>query len=73
MCAGSGDREADAVGRGDQLAPRPENVFLQLGDIAADLGTDFDDRLVQLALDGGGHDNVTVIVASFEFPPAASV
>jgi serine/threonine protein phosphatase PrpC len=31
------------------------------------------DRLVQLALDGGGRDNVTVIVASFEFPPAASV
>jgi protein phosphatase len=30
------------------------------------------DRLVQLALDGGGHDNITVIVASFEFPPAAS-
>jgi protein phosphatase len=31
------------------------------------------DRLVQLALDGGGRDNVTTIVASFEFPPAASV
>jgi len=28
------------------------------------------ERLVQLALDCGGHDNVTVIVASFEFPPA---
>jgi protein phosphatase len=31
------------------------------------------DRLVQLALDGGGRDNVTVIVASFEFPPPSSV
>ena len=31
------------------------------------------DRLVQLALDSGGRDNVTVIVASFEFPKAASV
>ena len=31
------------------------------------------DRLVQLARVGGGHDNVTVVVASFEFPPAASV
>jgi protein phosphatase len=30
------------------------------------------ERLVQLALDGGGNDNITVIVASFEFPPAAS-
>ena len=29
------------------------------------------EQLVQLALDCGGHDNVTVIVASFEFPPAA--
>ena len=31
------------------------------------------DRLVQLALDSGGRDNVTVIVASFAFPKAASV
>jgi PPM family protein phosphatase len=31
------------------------------------------DRLVHLALDGGGRDNVTVIVASFEFPPVAAV
>jgi protein phosphatase len=31
------------------------------------------DRLIQLALDGGGRDNITAIVASFEFPPAASV
>jgi protein phosphatase len=30
------------------------------------------ERLVQLALDGGGRDNVTVVVASFEFPPTAS-
>jgi protein phosphatase len=29
-------------------------------------------RLVQLALDGGGQDNVTVLVASFEFPPPTS-
>jgi PPM family protein phosphatase len=29
------------------------------------------DRLVQLALDGGGRDNITVIVASFEFPASA--
>jgi PPM family protein phosphatase len=27
-------------------------------------------QLVQLALDAGGHDNVSVIVASFEFPPS---
>ncbi|HEX2339263.1 MAG TPA: protein phosphatase 2C domain-containing protein [Vicinamibacterales bacterium] len=31
------------------------------------------DRLLQLALDGGGHDNITVIVAAFGFPtPEAS-
>jgi PPM family protein phosphatase len=30
------------------------------------------ERLVQLALDSGGHDNVTVLVASFEFPPPTS-
>ena len=30
------------------------------------------ERLVQLALDGGGHDNVTVIVASFGFPASAA-
>jgi protein phosphatase len=29
-------------------------------------------RLVQLALDGGGQDNVTVLVASFEFPTPTS-
>jgi len=26
------------------------------------------DRLVQRALDGGGRDNITVIVAAFAFP-----
>ena len=30
-------------------------------------------RLVQLALDGGGRDNITVVVASFEFPASAGV
>ena len=28
-------------------------------------------RLVQLALDGGGRDNITVVVASFEFPASS--
>ncbi len=31
------------------------------------------DRLVQLALDGGGRDNITVIVASFGLPATAGV
>jgi protein phosphatase len=31
------------------------------------------ERLVQLALDGGGRDNVTVIVASFGFPASDAV
>jgi serine/threonine protein phosphatase PrpC len=44
--------------------------------IAATLGAavssrDACDRLVQLALDAGGRDNITVIVASFEFPASA--
>lgn len=30
-------------------------------------------RLVQLALDGGGRDNITVVVASFEFPASSGV
>jgi protein phosphatase len=31
------------------------------------------DRLVQLALDGGGRDNITVVVAFFQFPASAGV
>ena len=43
--------------------------------IAATLGSalpsrDVSQRLLQLALDGGGRDNITAIVAAFEFPGA---
>ncbi len=51
MSASGGDGETHAFRRIGQLAPDPEDLVGQLGDVAADLGPDLDDRLVELALD----------------------
>src|SRR5262249_2637240 len=51
MRAGGGDAQTDALGARRQLAPDPADLLVQLADVGADLGADFDDRLVQLALD----------------------
>jgi hypothetical protein len=43
--------EADLVGRRGEIAADPEDLGAQLLDVAANLGADFDDGLVQFALD----------------------
>ena len=52
MRARGGDREADPLGRGRQLAPDCEQISSRSSlDVGADLRADLDDRLVHLALD----------------------
>jgi hypothetical protein len=51
MRPGGGDAQADALGALRQLATDPADLVFEFRDVAADSRADFDDRLVQLALD----------------------
>jgi hypothetical protein len=51
MRAGGGDAQADALGGVGEIAADADDLGRQLLDVGADLGPDFDDRLVHLALD----------------------
>src|SRR5689334_9123894 len=51
MGAGGGHGESDALGSARQLATGAKDLVAQFARIGANASTDFDDRLVQLALD----------------------
>src|ERR687896_22247 len=71
MGTGGGDGEPDTLGGTAQLPPDMEDVVAKLRDVAADLGADLDDRLMELALDlfaesrGAGGEKLGHVRAQF--------
>ncbi len=51
MGSGGSDFQSAPAGHAGELAPQPDDLGAGLGDVAADVGPEFHDRLVHLGLD----------------------